>query len=288
MKTLILAVLLASVSCVIVPVNGQTTSKDSDAGKAKANDAQPPKINTVNIDSVTVSKLTVQQQSEPAGKPDNDKKESQSYFSRLIAPENLPNLILSVIGIAGIFVAGFTLKHIGRQTQILTDYNKATREMATAMQRPKLEVKWVALVMETEHDAMWRISVTIANVGAGKARVTESDLTVKRLGIGPLDKLLRMIPLYEKKYSLGQFSIEPGERTERLVTLDANTDTKAMKTLHAHSNLATMETAPFVCFGFIRYLDDNDIARLTGFGWQWDQKGMSFTRLDNANYEYTD
>jgi hypothetical protein len=50
----------------------------------------------------------------------------QSYFSRLRAPENLPNLLLVIVGFGGIIVAGITLgtiktqaRHMGEQTGIL-------------------------------------------------------------------------------------------------------------------------------------------------------------------------
>jgi hypothetical protein len=42
--------------------------------------------------------------------------EPKSYFTRLFSPENLPNIVLSIAGIAGIIVAIYTLKKIGKQT----------------------------------------------------------------------------------------------------------------------------------------------------------------------------
>jgi hypothetical protein len=115
MKSRVLAFLLATVCCVVVPINGQSTRKNSSTRKTEAGNAQPPKINSVNVGTVTVAKLTVQQQSKPAGEADNDGKESKPYLYRLVAPENLPNLILCIVGCAGIVVAACTLKAIQAQ-----------------------------------------------------------------------------------------------------------------------------------------------------------------------------
>jgi len=139
MKYVMLAVLWASVCCVVIPINGQAASKNPKTGKAKPADSQPPKIDAVSVDTVNVAKLTVQQQAETKGKPADDGKESKSYLSRLVAPENLPNLILCAVGIAGVVAAVCTLKFIARQTHymkkqtgILIQYNKATRDAADA------------------------------------------------------------------------------------------------------------------------------------------------------------
>src|ERR1700727_1606049 len=105
MKLLILAVLWTSVCCIVVPVNGQPARKNPKAGKTKSANSQPPKINVVDVDTVNVMKFNIPRQPEAAGKADESKKDSQSYFRRLFAPENLPNLILCAIGIAGVFAA---------------------------------------------------------------------------------------------------------------------------------------------------------------------------------------
>jgi hypothetical protein len=132
MKLFVLATLVASVCCIVIPINGQHSSTNAKASKAKPANSQSPKVDAVNVDTVNVMKLNVPQETETAGKSDNNGKESKSYFSRLIAPENLPNLLLCAVGVAGVFVALRTLKQLRRQTDILAEYNKATRESADA------------------------------------------------------------------------------------------------------------------------------------------------------------
>jgi hypothetical protein len=157
MRFFFLAVIWAFVCCAVIPINGQTAGKNAKADKTKPANSQPPKIDAVNVDTVNVTKLNIPQQSEPAGKADNNSKESKAYFFRLIAPENLPNLILSIVGIAGVFVALRTLNAIQRQvdwmerqTGILVQYNKATRDSADATAKSAAAVDKQAGLMESQ------------------------------------------------------------------------------------------------------------------------------------------
>jgi len=168
-----------------------------------------------------------------------------------------------------------------------------------ATQRPKLVVKHISLipgklvdVNETptlQDDRQWRIACVVANIGGSTAQISESSLTIKRLGIGSLEGLLPTLPPYDKRYSFGQFSIEPGERKERIVVLDANTDTMNLRLVHAMAEGGSnTSTSPLICFGFFHYRDKSGIGRLTGFGARWNAKDMSFSRLEDSNYEYAD
>ncbi len=46
--------------------------------------------------------------------------EPHSYLSRLISPENVPNIVLAIVGIVGIGVGICTLLFIKRQAQEMT------------------------------------------------------------------------------------------------------------------------------------------------------------------------
>src|SRR5579872_4656150 len=83
-----------AVYCVIIPIYWQTASKNSATHQRQAKSAQTPQQptptpQTINVDTVNVNKFNVPQQTESAGKPDDNRKESPSYFYRLISPENL-------------------------------------------------------------------------------------------------------------------------------------------------------------------------------------------------------
>jgi hypothetical protein len=282
MKITILAMLLASVCCVVIPIYGQTTRKDTEAGKAKPADSQPPKAGAVNVDTVNVAKLNIHEQTEPTGKSDDKSTEPKSYFSRLVTPENFNQWVLCFVGIAGIIVAVCTVKTIQRQTKVF-------HGQLIAMQRPRIEVKWVYLALKNEDDAEYPVGITLANVGGSRAQITESNLTVKKLGIGPMESLLRKQPAYDGRYFFGQFCMAPGERTDKTVVLDSNTDASEFRWFKAmEKNDFNMKRTHLICYGFLRYLDDSGVARLTGFGWRWNPEDMSFTRIESPDYEYTD
>jgi hypothetical protein len=180
----------------------------------------------------------------------------------------------------------------------------ASERAVIATLRPKLHVKHVWLIpgkltdvkgnKTLERDTQWRVGCTIANVGESAARVIDSSLTIGRLGMGTIEGLLPAMPPYDPKYQFGNFVIEPGERQEKIITLGANEETMHLRLVHSvaehrsEKGLPSSTTTPVVCFGFFRYKDNNGVARVTGFGWSWNANDMSFTRLNNPNYEYTD
>lgn len=228
---------------------------------------------------------------------------SQSYFHELISANNLPNLLLFLAGLGGIAVAIYTLRDIRTQTGLLREYVTATKQMAVVALRPKLEVKHLFLIPDksisgrAEDGNDWRIGCLVANIGGSKAEVVESDVNIPNLGIGSLESLATRdsVPHYAKNHSFGTFVVQPGERQERMVTLDANSDEVFRFRIghqtaerRAREGLQVPGTSPIICFGFFRYKDESGIERLTGFGWEWNKRDMSFARLNHPNYEYQD
>ena len=59
---------------------------------------------------------------------------AQSYFSRLLSPETLPNLLLVFAGLGGIGVGVYTLRQIRTQTGLLRQYVEATQNSVMAAQ----------------------------------------------------------------------------------------------------------------------------------------------------------
>lgn len=281
-RILTIAVFLA----VILPINGQAYGSQSGSGQDDTantkNPIPPSRTATCAVeDNGTTIKCNWSE-----SKPD-------SYLKRLFSPENAPNIALFFVGLGGILVAVCTLRKIERQT-------KATEDTLIQTQRPKIVVKRISLIPgrlaevsgnpTLQDDLHWRIACVIANLGGSTARIVGSNLTLSRLGIGTLSGLLPGLPAYGKDYSFEQFSIEPGERQEKVVILSQQPDTAHLRTLHEmFRNGRNISTSPLICFGFLHYRDLSGVERRTGFGSQWHPEDMSFTRLnDYPAYEYCD
>jgi hypothetical protein len=205
---------------------------------------------------------------------------------------------LVAIGTYGVLMAK-------RSLGVLEAQGRTMQGQLIAMQRPKLQVKWVFVIPDKsitnrpEDGHNWRVGCLVANVGESKAEVVVSDLTIPDVGVDTLNSRFPpdSVPLYDKKHSFGTFSIQPGERKEVMVTLDANSDeVRRFRIAHTVSAVSAdkrgispvSETSPIICIGFFQYNDGNGVARMTGFAWQWNKRDMSFSRFDHPNYEYTD
>lgn len=287
MKPALLAVFFAAVCCVIVPINGQTTGKDSTAHQKPSNSAQaqqqsmlPPQ--TVNIDTVNVNKINVPQQTEPTEKPDDNRKESPSYFSRLVAPENLPNLILCAIGVAGIIAAYFTLREMKSATNVANKTLVLTQSPRIAVRAFYLsEIKGVGAI----HDSPAGIHAGsfcngqfyIQNIGGTNARIKEIWTEIF------IDKALPMKRPYEGKVgSQEEKTLKPGQSTFYLFGL--------LKPLEAQTYADIMEfkTTFFYLLGWIGYTDVLGIYRITAFCRKYDTALNRFLPVDDPDYEYAD
>jgi len=132
------AVISLAVCCFIVPIQGQTTGKDpSTHGQQSANTQTPkhkdPATGTVNIDTVNVDKFNVPQQPDAAGKAEKDNEKPPTYLYRLVAPETLPNTILCLIGIAGVFAAFYTLRAMKEQAGLMKRQADEMEKQRSAM-----------------------------------------------------------------------------------------------------------------------------------------------------------
>ena len=277
----------ALVVAFVVVVQGEAARSQPVPNAAHAQRLQKPEpqssLNVVN---------TVEQHA-PAQQQDGAERKTKSYLTRLFAPENLPNILLFLVGLTGIGIAICTLRVIRKQVEIEKDAFIATH-------RPRLLVKHVALIpgqditRDPNGDLDWRIGCVVANVGGSKAHIEDSDLTIRSFGVGTLENLLPAMPPYAKKYVFGSFFLQPGERQEKIITLDPNAEAMNLRLVHATAERRRQQggervlTHPIVCFGFFRYRDESGVDRMTGFGWLWNAEDMSFTRLDHPNYEYAD
>jgi hypothetical protein len=70
---------------------------------------------TQQTDNPAGRTVVVVNQQTPQGQEDSHSKKTPTYLSRLLAPENIPNIALVLVGIAGIITAVYTLKVLSRQ-----------------------------------------------------------------------------------------------------------------------------------------------------------------------------
>jgi hypothetical protein len=114
---------------VIIPIYGQDKRPQPDSNKGQSK--QKPRE---TAPQASASSPTVQQTPHEENK--DNSKAADSYFIRLFAPENLPNIGLFLAGVAGIWVAIRTLKAIETQTGVLTE-GQRPRIVATAHGDPR-------------------------------------------------------------------------------------------------------------------------------------------------------
>jgi flagellar basal body-associated protein FliL len=137
--------LIAVVCCVVIPVYGQKPATKPAEHQQPSTDAQPPRTQTVNVDTVNVNTLNVVKQANAPDKANQNANKPPSYFCRLIAPENLPTLILCVIGAAGVGAAIVTYFAISRQA---TESKNATQAMRESTAEVKRQANFQEIAMQ--------------------------------------------------------------------------------------------------------------------------------------------
>jgi len=122
-KRIVLAVIVVSA----IVVNGQQKGSHSRTDKQESQAIKQTSQPSTSI--VAISNENTQDNSQ------SSKKDSKGYFSRFASPENLPNILLVIVGAFGIGIAVCTLRNIGRQTNLLVVYTAATRRSLRAATR---------------------------------------------------------------------------------------------------------------------------------------------------------
>jgi hypothetical protein len=108
-----IVLLLIALSAALGHTQGRATGTRSPQPKTDPTASSPPP---------TVCNCVVHQ--EPI-RPNGDVAKRSSYIARLFAPDLMPNVVLSIIGIAGVIVALCTLRKLERQTKANEDAAKA-------------------------------------------------------------------------------------------------------------------------------------------------------------------
>jgi hypothetical protein len=224
MKLLVLAMFFASIYCVVIPIYGQTTSKYSATHQKPSNGTQAPQQptpppQTINVDTVNVNKINVPQQTQPSGKPDDNRKESPSYFRRLIAPENVANFGLCIIGIIGIVTAICCLRTIEEQTGVLKDsVAVAEKNIDIVVSRERARVRILVNNIKLKSPGNNFITCTLANDGPTQAFI--DDFRVRFINGSSADVVpnygkcvqissIKMVKAYEQVNEVSMILLEP-------------------------------------------------------------------------------
>ncbi len=147
-----LAVLILTVAA--VPIYGQQESSKSAGGQKQFNGA-----NTLSQMPAANNQRTVQQDGTIAERY-SAQIETQNYLVRLFSAENLPNILLVVVGVGGILVAVRTLSKIERQIRVA---EKGTQAMIRS------ERAWIVVSIESPEPNKFDFRAT--NVGKTPARI---------------------------------------------------------------------------------------------------------------------
>jgi hypothetical protein len=131
------AIFLASICCVVIPIHGHTKRSNASTNKTNASTSQSREAQSASTAvNVVYQQAPTEQGNRPTSNPDG-------YFARLIAAENLPNLILCFVGIAGVVIGTCTLRAIQKQTEATTKSAIAS-ERSISLQEAQLR-QWVDL-----------------------------------------------------------------------------------------------------------------------------------------------
>jgi hypothetical protein len=154
----------------ILPIYGQEKSaQPTSHGNHATEPNKPP--HQASSEAVTV----INQQASPV-QENRSKEHTQSYLSRLLTPENLPNVGLFFVGFGGILVAVRTLRKIDEQIAATRDATVAAQTSANAANESvkaviNSERAWVMLDSVTPHDEHIANLILQGNYPVPKLRV---------------------------------------------------------------------------------------------------------------------
>jgi hypothetical protein len=118
----------------MIPIQGQHHSSNTKSHKYHAEDVVKPQSSPSPTPSPAVEKIGLAQQQAPQNQSTSTGNNAKVYFYRLIAAENLPNLVLCGVGLAGVVVGLRSLKNIRKQTNAMEGQSEAMQGQLTAMQ----------------------------------------------------------------------------------------------------------------------------------------------------------
>ncbi|HLY40704.1 MAG TPA: hypothetical protein VKR52_05790 [Terracidiphilus sp.] len=224
-----------------VPGNGSDQNQKPQGSQTQPQATQP-------------SVLTPRPQQEPAKEKKNTNPKSSGYpWQELLAPANIPNWILAIIGVLGVRVALITLRKLERQTKGTEDAAEAALLNAKAV--INAERGRILFEIEKRLDEHVRgIGIfTILAVNYGRSPVEIVGYTPPTEDVVKLSIDLPIPPQYQPEIIATKRYLTPGERY-RVAEAHPSTWNAAAVRFAMKSGVSVNEQARIV-YGQMRYID---------------------------------
>jgi hypothetical protein len=193
--------------CALLPLYAQEK-----APATKHISSVPQKVEQKPADAPSVQILnSVAQQPSTEEKP-------KSYWARFFAPENLPNILLFVVGLLGSAIALVTLIAIWRQTKAMQDTLDISKRTLLLQFRPVLilrDLRTMGLLPNPTAPEPVEVFLAIENTGGSDAHIISSQIVVKIV-----DYSIAAFSLMEGAISLGEMTLTPGEGHVKNIPID--------------------------------------------------------------------
>jgi hypothetical protein len=243
--------------------------------------AQAPAEPTISIAKVIVQEPQAQEARE-------------SYWTRFFSPENLPNILLVMTGIAGVVIAIYTLKTIERQSKATEDSVEAMRLQTIYIEK---SVNIAEKLMLLEHRAnlvlgcallenIYSASTEVPmyaqcfflNKGDSKAQMTECRASVDPLGSVPMIGDLKPIPIPPEP-------IEPSQGLRVPVLVSEPVAQKIRSVISDKLSYSPPYRTDIILSGTCRYTDELGHYHAFNFFWNFNPVTEQF-HVDETMKQY--
>jgi hypothetical protein len=270
--------------CVFLPLHAQEK-----APATKHVPSVPQKVEQKPADNSSVQILN-----SVTPQPQNEEK-SKGYWAQFFAPENLPNIFLFAVGVAGVIVAVRTLKTIARQTKATEDsvkvierQTKATEDSVKVAEktmllqfRPKVAIRAVTVtgISATNIANNRSVTLVVINEGGSNAHIVHSAISVTVLDANT-------DILNAKGISLGELTLVPGQGKAAGIPIGDEL-AHVMQEEIAHASTGPWPGHKTVALiGIIRYRDELGLTRMKSLNRGFNPTTVNFTiaQIEDAEY----
>ncbi|WP_348262862.1 hypothetical protein P8935_24105 [Telmatobacter sp. DSM 110680] len=234
---------------------------------------QPSAQKTEQAPTVTISKLVVQ---EPP-------KEEKSWWDRFWQPENVPNILLFIVGALGVPIAACTLVMLWSQTKAIRETLDVSKRTLLLQFRPILTVRGLramGLLQNPKYPEETKVFLAIENSGGSDAHIDSSEIVVKTVDYNT--------DIMEGAISLGKMTLKPGQGHVKNIPIDDEL-VKAMvaETAHMDQDKERKSQKPLImCMGNIKYVDDLNITRTLTLYRRFNPRTFEFLPIDANDSDF--